>query len=676
MNQPSIFVYAAVALLSTTPAARSQDGEWAAPFPLPLIAIHSAVLPTGEVLLFSAEHGVPGIHGWVLDPESLNLTEVPPPAPWNPDCAGHSFLPDGRLLVTGGTLSFNPLRGPKEAFLFDPFDRQWTQVEDMAAGRWYPTNVTLQDGSVLTMAGLSEVAGVQNSDIERWDPNGSNNWQFLGQKTLPYYPLLHLLSDGSVLKTGPDSATETYDPVSDTWTPLATTLFAGRYEAPSVQLPPDMDRFMLVGGYTGNGQPTGTAEILDLAEATPAWTATSHMAAPRMEHDAVILPDGQVLVVGGRSDNDASPTPVLTPELFDPATETWDPVAPHAVPRMYHSTAVLLPDGRVLAAGGDFQPSGEIYSPPYLFRGTRPTISGAPTALAYGEDFSLTFTSGHANNEAVLIRLSAVTHSNNMSQRFVGLGSLGAQGTSQLPAPSDARVAPPGFYMLFVVDSAGVPSVSRMVRVITRFGDFDQDDDVDLLDFAAFAACFTGTNTRPWEPSCEPGDFDADGDIDCDDWVAFQAAWTAPGGPPDLANCPYTYCVAAPHSQGPGAEIGWSGSTSVGTNDLTLTVQDAPSGNFGLFFYGPEATQIPFGDGFRCVGSGATGLFRLAPPVQTDGTGGAERLVDFTQPPANGGAGAILPGSTWYFQFWFRDPMGPGGGGFSLSNGLSVTFLP
>lgn len=133
----------AVPSSAQTPA---QDGQWTAPFDLPLIAIHSAMLATGKVLLFSAEHGVPGIHGWLLDPVSLALTNVPPPEGWNPDCSGHSFLSDGRLLVAGGTLQFNPLLGSRQAFLFDPFSEQWIETGRMARGRWYPTNLTLPDG--------------------------------------------------------------------------------------------------------------------------------------------------------------------------------------------------------------------------------------------------------------------------------------------------------------------------------------------------------------------------------------------------------------------------------------------------------------------------------------------------------------------------------------------------
>lgn len=165
------------------------DGGWSEPFPLPLIAIHAAMLPTGKVLLFSAEHGVPGIHSWLLNPETLDLTNVPPPEPWNPDCAGHSFLPDGRLLVSGGTLAFNPTRGTKSSYIFDSFTEQWTRIEDMRSGRWYPSNITLPDGRVITISGLNDTDGTLNSDVELWDPKGTNNWEQLGQKTVPYYLL-------------------------------------------------------------------------------------------------------------------------------------------------------------------------------------------------------------------------------------------------------------------------------------------------------------------------------------------------------------------------------------------------------------------------------------------------------------------------------------------------------
>lgn len=137
---------------------------------------------------------------------------------------------------------------------------------------------------------------------------------------------------------------------------------------------------------------------------------------------------------------------------------------------------------------------------------------------------------------------------------------------------------------------------------------------------------------------------------------------------------PFNYCIGAPNSVGSGASMLYSGTTSIAANDFQLEVQLARPGQFGIFFYGPQQAQIPFGDGFRCIAPGGVGIFRLYPPILANPFGDAQRLLDFTQPPASSGAGAVLPGSTWYFQFWYRDPGGPGGSGFNFSDGLGASF--
>lgn len=143
------------------------------------------------------------------------------------------------------------------------------------------------------------------------------------------------------------------------------------------------------------------------------------------------------------------------------------------------------------------------------------------------------------------------------------------------------------------------------------------------------------------------------------------------------AACPlFTHCEAAPNSVGDGALISSSGSPSVSLNDFTLEARHASPNQWGKFYYGPGALQLPFGDGYRCIGEGLIGTFRLYPPALTDSTGFTQRLVDFGAHPAGSGPGAITPGSTFSFQYWYRDPFGPGGTGFNLSNALRATFLP
>ncbi len=155
---------------------------------------------------------------------------------------------------------------------------------------------------------------------------------------------------------------------------------------------------------------------------------------------------------------------------------------------------------------------------------------------------------------------------------------------------------------------------------------------------------------------------------------SVSVALPAPSG---SGNCGWvTYCVTAPNSQGAGATVTALGSTSIAANDFVLHAAAAVPNQFGLFYYGASQIQAPFGDGVRCVGAGGIGIFRLSPAQLGNFVGEITRPVNFGAPPTNAGPGAIQPGSTWNFQLWYRDPAGPGGSGFNLSNGLSATFCP
>ncbi len=193
----------------------------------------------------------------------------------------------------------------------------------------------------------------------------------------------------------------------------------------------------------------------------------------RSYHTLTVLADGKVLATGGQTTTDGvdETTGVLGTEIWDPDTDVWTPTASHRRPRLYHSTALLLPDARVLLAGGGAfgnaknEKSAEIYSPPYLFKGARPTITTAPTALSYGQSFNVGTPDAARIRSVSLVRMGSVTHNLDMDQRFMTLGVQTQSGSVTVDGPANANVAPPGFYMVFLIDQNGVPSVSKIVKV-------------------------------------------------------------------------------------------------------------------------------------------------------------------------------------------------------------------
>jgi hypothetical protein len=213
-----------------------------------------------------------------------------------------------------------------------------------------------------------------------------------------------------------------------------------------------------------------SAATINMMDGTPTWTSTSAMQAARRNHNLVALPDGKVLAIGGSSSPDGVEEidgAVLGAEQWNPVTGTWTRMACMSDPRMYHSTAVLLPDARVLAAGGNCFPSYQIYSPPYLFSGVRPSITSAPAEAVYNTSFNVGVSSPASGIDSVVfIRPASVTHAFDQNQRFVAAQfSVVNSTTLSVTAPASNLIAPRGYYMMFVV-KAGVPSVARFVKLV------------------------------------------------------------------------------------------------------------------------------------------------------------------------------------------------------------------
>lgn len=452
----------------------SQVGQWTPPFNWgspQVVGVHIHLLPNGRVLTFgflgAPEVWDPSSNSFTVSTSSTKLV-----------CSGHAFLPDGRLLVTGGHIATN--KGVPDANIFDPVSGSFTAVQPMAQGRWYPTTTSLSDGELLTVGG-ADANAVMVAVPEVWT---GSSWRRLtgASQQLPYYPWMFQAPDGRIFYAGPGQMSQYLDARgAGSWTDLGNSHYGERDAGTAVMYEPG--KVLIVGGGGGLVQPglppTNTAETIDLNSASPQWTSTGSMAMPRRHLNATLLPTGEVLVVGGTSGigfNNATGS-VRTAEIWSPSTGIWRTVASNAINRIYHSTALLLPDARVLVAGAgeNFdavtrmndvnQFNAEIYSPPYLFRGARPVISDAPATLTYGASFTVSTADAASVTKVSLIRLSSVTHSFNQNQRFMTLTFQAQAAGLSVAAPSSPNLAPPGDYLLFVVNGDGVPSEGRFINL-------------------------------------------------------------------------------------------------------------------------------------------------------------------------------------------------------------------
>lgn len=536
------------------------------PYHSQIEAVHLALLPTGKVLYYSGFRMAVGerTETRVWDPTTGEIKE--PATPSDIFCSGHSFLPSGELLTTGGTLeyvnvpspwltrlafaleSIIPVRlqalisdmrnvqftGPTGLYRFDPWQEEWKFAGDMRRGRWYPTACTLPDGGVLILAGRDEARGVGsepesvkiNEEVEVYyqdrglihngvvkGPGIRPSAHAHGYKTHSHqfpteYPRLHVIPllneqdrrkfpEGRVFCSGYGPETKMLNLATMEWEHVDDLRFEKpRHDGNCVLLPLDPDdgyrpRVLTFGGseeISLRARAIDTAEIIDLSEEYPRWRYLTHSAEsgtlarsePRVNGCAVQLPDGVVMALGGNS-TARWDDPVYTVETFDPVSEAWDDShRPIRVKRGYHATAVLLPDARVLIAGttpaGPKQLKMEVYSPYYLDGDpSRPritTIDGpgvAPDGRTVGLEFGGTFRVGFESdqplsNRVSLMRPGAMTHAFDMDQRLIWLkAEKDSHNELTIEAPPDAHVAPPGYYMIFLLDENGVPAVGEFV---------------------------------------------------------------------------------------------------------------------------------------------------------------------------------------------------------------------
>lgn len=483
--------------------------------------VHVALLHTGQVLFFSYDdngHEDTINRGlWQLwTPGSGPLPSESLVHNRNLFCSGHCILPDGRLLVAGGQ-SYNhfPFWGEgadHDLHTFTPAPAGWTRHANMPGARWYPTCVTLPDGNALIAGGHAvryRPIGANNDEYEIFNWRNNSKSQPLrfnpGHIRDGAYPFMQVLPNGfpgGLLFVYCQNEARLFNLQTLTWDPTSfktKSSFSRTYnhQGSCVLLPllptePNRVRVMMIGGEGADGLATNTAEIFDFNAEVSLQLGFrdprgGHMTHRRFMSDATLLPDGTVLIINGAGSGvaDHSHDPVMQAELFDPVTESFSGMASLNRARLYHSSAILLPDARVLVSGNTrhWNPSNEIedltveiFSPPYLFRGARPFISSAPEKMFYQQQYTISTPNSADIKSVVLIRPSSTTHTNNMDQRHIGLPIINRMVAEQpvapggpsgviVTAPPNGTVAAPGFYMLFLVNNLGIPSVAKFVHL-------------------------------------------------------------------------------------------------------------------------------------------------------------------------------------------------------------------
>jgi hypothetical protein len=447
-------------------------GQWQGPLSWPMVAVNMNLMPNGKVLIFDGQ--TLGALTQVWNP--ANNTFTPVTAPNNLFCSGNTTLPDGRVFVAGGHI--NAHVGLSTSTIFNSQSQTWTQGPAMANGRWYPTTIPLPDGRIIVISGESTCDGCDVTLPQIYN-SVTNTWSTVNASlSFPYYPHAFVLPDGRVLVGSTTEApivSQVLNLSTQTWTAVGSSALDG---GTAVMYRPGkiLKAGTSVDPDTAVRQSFATTYVLDMTQASPAWQTVSSMAFPRTYGTMVLLPDGNVFMEGGGRTTAATDLSgaVLQGEIWSPSTQKWTTVASMVTPRLYHSTALLMPDGRVLVAGGGRfnsaseptdQPSAEYYLPPYFFKGPRPTITSAPSTAQFGQTFLVQTPDAAQIGSAALMRLGSVTHNFNMSQNYVPLTFQGVSGGLNVQAPANGNLAPPGYYMLFIVNNNGVPSVASIVNL-------------------------------------------------------------------------------------------------------------------------------------------------------------------------------------------------------------------
>ncbi|MEC5198426.1 hypothetical protein RCH21_000634 [Arthrobacter sp. PL16] len=460
---------------------------------LPIRAIHSTLLTDGRLLLIAgsgndgAKFAAGQFRAVIWTPEGNAFKKIP--VPYDMFCAGHVTLPDGKVLLAGGTEAFpaedqgpNTFKGSDRSYYFDPADDTFHQLADMTGAHWYPSLTKLGNGDIWLAGGLNENAEgtvlteMFSSKTKSWLPQNQvpQTYSFWGT-----YPHMFLLDDGKMFYTGahtfgnglPGTGASLYDwETAKIWDIPGLRQKDMRDQAGSVFVGPAQDqKLMIVGGGNtdGNTPAINLVDIIDLNQPVPAYVPGPDLpGAGKAYVNLVNLPDRTVLAANGAKQNRAEN--VQSAAIYKPGTNSWQSVAADPVGRNYHSSSILLPNGKVAVLGSNpadnfFDLRISVYSPPYLFKGTRPTVTSAPAQGTYGQNIALGVT-GTVTSASLIAPMSA-THQTDTNARLVDLPLTGSGNARTARIPVNPNLLPPGPYMLSVLDTNGVPSIAKWVWI-------------------------------------------------------------------------------------------------------------------------------------------------------------------------------------------------------------------
>jgi YVTN family beta-propeller protein len=471
------------------PPAANVDGMWSPVYPWPLIAVHSALLPDGRVMTYGSnpngqQTGFAKYDIWDSNgaPDTGHLT-LDNPTGTDIFCSSQVLLPQsGNLFIAGGdvwTGAKTTNQPNSNSNLYDSASMSLTRGMEMNRARWYSSSITLINGETYIQGGSG---GSDRPEIRGLDGTFRLMTGISTSGLGNQYPRNFVALDGKVFGYAPANGQmyriDTAGNGTITMLGRFDTAYSGGWFSSTAMYRPG--RILQIGG-TSNG-----AYTIDITGSSPVVAQTQTMSSTRAWVNATVLADGKVLATSGSAVPGSTTGYNNIAEIWDPATGQWHQGAVAQKMRLYHSNALLLPDGSVLVSGGGaISPTSfsdpnknnlnaEIYYPPYLFastgpgtsvRAARPTLAKAPAWIDIGKTFALDVADTASVSRVTLVKTGSTTHSFNMDQRFLDL-TFNQSGTQvAVQAPTRAGEAPPGFYLLFVFNEAGVPSIGKIVRM-------------------------------------------------------------------------------------------------------------------------------------------------------------------------------------------------------------------